>query len=64
MSSEVSTYENRQLYSTWQLSLDHIKQQSKTLSKLLQLWAYFENQDLWFELLREERTVRNQVIES
>jgi hypothetical protein len=56
MSPEVSTYEDRQLYSTWQLSLDHIKQQSELLAKLLKLWAYFDNQDLWFELLREGRT--------
>ena len=56
MSPEVSTYEDRQLYSTWQLSLDHIKRQSEISSKLLQLWAYFDNQDLWFELLREGRT--------
>ncbi|KAF2741633.1 hypothetical protein M011DRAFT_377150, partial [Sporormia fimetaria CBS 119925] len=55
-SPEVSTYEDRQLYSTWQLSLDHIKQQSELSTKLLQLWAYFDNQDLWFELLREGRT--------
>jgi hypothetical protein len=50
-SPEVSTYEDRQLYSTWQLSLDHIKQQSELSAKLLELWAYFDNQDLWFELL-------------
>lgn len=54
-SPEVSTYEDRQLYSTWQLSLDHIRQQSEISSKLLQLWAYFDNQDVWFELLREGR---------
>lgn len=53
MSPEVRTCEYRQLYSTWQLSLDHIKQQNETSSKLLQLWAYFDNQDLWFDLLRE-----------
>ncbi|KAF1936850.1 hypothetical protein EJ02DRAFT_413325 [Clathrospora elynae] len=56
ISPEVKTYENRQLYSTWQISLDQIKQQSEISSKLLQLWAYFDNQDLWFELLREGRT--------
>ena len=55
-SPEVSTYEDRQLYSTWQLSLDHIKQQSEISFKLLQLWAYFDNQDIWFELLREGKT--------
>lgn len=54
-SPEVSTYEDRQLYSTWQLSLDHIKQQSEISSELLRLWACFDNQDLWFELLREGR---------
>ena len=35
-SPEVSTYD-RQLYSTWQLSLDHIKQQNELSVKLLQL---------------------------
>ncbi|KAF2466293.1 uncharacterized protein BDR25DRAFT_345541 [Lindgomyces ingoldianus] len=28
----------------------------QTSPELLQLWAYFDNQDLWFELLREGRT--------
>src|SRR5215471_12092015 len=55
-SPDVSTYEDRQLYSTWQLSLDHIKQQNELSAMLLQLWAYFDNQDLWFELLQEGRT--------
>lgn len=52
-SPRVSGYEDRQLYSTWQLSLDHIRQQHEPSAKLLQLWAYFDNRDLWFELLRE-----------
>ncbi|SRR6266480_665969 len=51
-SPELSSYEDRALYSTWQLSLNHIKQQNELSAKLLQLWAYFSNQDLWFELLR------------
>ncbi|KAF2827167.1 hypothetical protein CC86DRAFT_445243 [Ophiobolus disseminans] len=46
-------YEDRALYSTWNVSLDHVKQQSELAAKLLQLWAYFDNQDVWFELLRE-----------
>ncbi|KAL9103273.1 MAG: hypothetical protein Q9163_001675 [Psora crenata] len=52
-SPELSSYEERQLYSTWQLSYDQIRQQNKLSAQLLQLWAYFDNQDLWFELLRE-----------
>ncbi|KAF2655155.1 hypothetical protein K491DRAFT_693174 [Lophiostoma macrostomum CBS 122681] len=53
-SPKVSTYDRR-LYSTWRLSLDQVKRQSEVSSKLLQLWAYFDNQDVWFELLRAGR---------
>ena len=52
MSPELSSYEDRTLYSTWQLSFDRIKQQNKLSANLLRLWAYFDNQDIWFELLR------------
>lgn len=48
----MSSYEDRALYSTWQLSLDHIKRQNELSARLLQLWAYFDNQDIWFELLQ------------
>ncbi len=44
-------YEDRALYTTWDLSFQHIQKQNKSAAKLLQLWAYFDNQDLWFELL-------------
>ena len=45
------SYEDRALYTTWDLSFQHIHKQNKSAAKLLQLWAYFDNQDLWFELL-------------
>ena len=51
-SPAVVSYEDRALYSTWQLSFDHVKQQNELSAKLLQLWAYFDNEDIWFELLR------------
>src|ERR1700722_15486107 len=51
-SPELSSYEDRTLYSTWQLSFDQVKQRNELSAKLLQLWAYFDNQDIWFELLR------------
>src|ERR1700735_465845 len=51
-SPELASYEDRTLYSTWQLSFDHIKQQNEFSAKLLRLWAYFDNQDIWYELLR------------
>src|SRR5712664_1530078 len=51
-SPELRSYEDRMLYSTWQLSFDQVKQRNELSAKLLRLWAYFDNQDLWFELLR------------
>jgi tetratricopeptide (TPR) repeat protein len=51
-SPELSSYEDRTLYSTWQISFDHVERRNGLAAKLLRLWAYFDNQDLWFELLR------------
>jgi hypothetical protein len=51
-SPELSSYEDRTLYSTWQISFDNIKQRNPLPAELLRLWTYFDNQDLWFELLR------------
>ncbi|KAF1937765.1 hypothetical protein EJ02DRAFT_437617 [Clathrospora elynae] len=52
---QLLSYEDRALYSTWDISLDHVKQQSLLAFKLLQLWAYFDNQDVWFELLQKSQ---------
>ncbi|KAN0075668.1 HET domain containing protein [Elaphomyces granulatus] len=51
-SPELNSYEDRTLYSTWQLSFDHVKRRNELSAKLLRLWAYFDNQDVWFELLQ------------
>ncbi|KAI0874466.1 kinesin light chain [Hypoxylon argillaceum] len=55
ISPELDSYENRTLYSTWQLSFDQIQRQNKHSAALLQLWAYFDNRDIWLELLRSYR---------
>jgi tetratricopeptide (TPR) repeat protein len=52
MSPELSSYENRTLYSTWQLSFDQIQRQNKQSAALLRLWAYFDSRDIWLELLQ------------
>jgi tetratricopeptide (TPR) repeat protein len=52
---QLLSYEDRALYTTWNISLGHVKQQSELAAKLLQLWAYFDNQDVWLELLQEGR---------
>src|SRR5271155_495480 len=51
-SPQLSSYEDRSLYTTWQLSLDRIELQNALSAKLLKLWAYFDRQDVWFELLQ------------
>jgi tetratricopeptide (TPR) repeat protein len=51
-SPQLSSYEDRSLYTTWQLSFDRIERQNELSAKLLKLWAYFDRQDVWFELLQ------------
>ncbi|KAE9372964.1 HET-domain-containing protein [Stipitochalara longipes BDJ] len=48
----LSSYEDRTLYSTWQISFEHVERQNILSAQLLRLWAYFDNQDLWLELLQ------------
>ncbi len=45
-SLDLLSYEDRALYTTWNLSLNHIQNQIKSAEKLLRLWSYFDNQDL------------------
>ena len=52
---DLLSYEDRALYTTWYLSFQHIQKQNKSADKLLQLWAYFDNLDLWFQLLAAGR---------
>ncbi|EPE35963.1 TPR-like protein [Glarea lozoyensis ATCC 20868] len=52
ISPQLDSYEDRTLYSTWQVSFDHVFQQNPLSAKLLCFWAYFDNQDLWMELLQ------------
>jgi hypothetical protein len=47
------SYEDQTLYTTWDISLNHVEQQNSLAVKLLQLWAYFDNQDVWLQLLQE-----------
>ena len=40
------------IYSTWDLSYIYIREEDESAAKLLKLWAYFDNRDLWYDLLR------------
>jgi hypothetical protein len=52
-SPRLSSYKDRSLYTTWQITFDRIQQRNAGSAKLLKLWAYFDRQDVWFELLRQ-----------
>ncbi|MCJ1268875.1 hypothetical protein MMC22_008763 [Lobaria immixta] len=54
-SPELLSYEDRALYTTWDLSLKRIQTQNESAGKLLRLLAYFDNQDIWFQLLAAGR---------
>jgi tetratricopeptide (TPR) repeat protein len=45
-------YEDRALYSTWNLSLQQVRSQDPEAAELLRLMAFLDNQDLWFELFQ------------
>ncbi|KAI0401063.1 hypothetical protein F4802DRAFT_609620 [Xylaria palmicola] len=48
----LGSYQDRTLCSTWQLSYVKIQEQDPLAAHLLQWWAYFNNEDIWFELLQ------------
>ncbi|KAI1119299.1 kinesin light chain 1 [Nemania sp. NC0429] len=48
----LGSYQDRTLCSTWQLSYVRIQEQDPLAAHLLRWWAYFDNEDIWFELLQ------------
>ncbi|KAK3996395.1 kinesin light chain 1, partial [Cladorrhinum sp. PSN332] len=53
---QLHSYEDRALHTTWNISYTQVEQQSPIAAKLLKLWAFFDNDDLWFELLCSGRS--------
>jgi tetratricopeptide (TPR) repeat protein len=51
-SKQLSDYPSRTLYTTWDLSFRQIEQQNVRAANLLRLLAYFDHQDIWYELLQ------------
>ncbi|KAF7508034.1 hypothetical protein GJ744_009616 [Endocarpon pusillum] len=45
-------YQNRTLYTTWDLSYVRLKNNDPSAAKLLKLLAYFDHQNIWYELLQ------------
>ncbi|KAF1964751.1 HET-domain-containing protein [Bimuria novae-zelandiae CBS 107.79] len=51
-SPKLNSYEDRSLYTTWQVTFNRIQKENPASAQLLKLWAYFNKQDIWFRLLR------------
>ncbi|KAG7403952.1 Nephrocystin-3 [Fusarium oxysporum f. sp. raphani] len=50
-SPQVLPYEDRAMYSTWNISYMNVEKRNKSSAMLLKLWAYFDHNDLWYDLL-------------
>ncbi|KAJ1325477.1 FxSxx-COOH system tetratricopeptide repeat protein [Microdochium nivale] len=48
----LGSYADRTLCSTWQLSYEHVQAQNPLAAHLLRWWAYFNNEDIWYDLVR------------
>ncbi|OIW32077.1 hypothetical protein CONLIGDRAFT_251504 [Coniochaeta ligniaria NRRL 30616] len=48
----LSAYD-KALYSTWDISYARVEHHNPISAQLLHLWAYFDHEDLWFELLQK-----------
>ncbi|KAH7016555.1 uncharacterized protein B0I36DRAFT_436187 [Microdochium trichocladiopsis] len=48
----LGSYADRTLNSTWQLSYAQVQAQNPLAAHLLRWWAYFNNEDIWFDLVR------------
>ncbi|EHK49666.1 hypothetical protein TRIATDRAFT_280830 [Trichoderma atroviride IMI 206040] len=49
--SELPSYD-KALCTTWNISYTHIEKQNSNAALLLRQWAYFDNNDIWYELLQ------------
>jgi tetratricopeptide (TPR) repeat protein len=45
-------YPGRTIITTWKISYDELKRKNEGAARLLQLWAYLDNRDVWYELFR------------
>ena len=51
MSPKLFSYEDQTIYTTWNMSYIHIRKADMSAAKLLEFWAYFDNNNLWYDLL-------------
>jgi tetratricopeptide (TPR) repeat protein len=47
---QLQEYQERTLYTTWEISYSRLEKEDPDAAKILKLLAYFDNQSLWYEL--------------
>lgn len=52
---QLRDYDNGNVQTTWMISYHTVRQRDETAANLLQLWAHFHYQDLWFELFHRSK---------
>jgi hypothetical protein len=62
-SPQLSSYEDRSLYTTWQITFDRIQQQNPAAANLLKLWAYFDRRDVWYKLLQHTSSADDEWVQ-
>ena len=53
--STLHEYGNRSVRTTWAISFEGVKRKNEDAAKLLQVWSYLDNRDIWFGLFNNER---------
>jgi tetratricopeptide (TPR) repeat protein len=48
---DLPEYRDRTLYTTWDLSFNQVKRQDPSAANLFRILAYFDNEEVWYELL-------------
>ena len=48
-------YGNRSIQTTWTVSFEGVKKKNEDAAKMLQVWSYLDNRDIWFEIFNNKR---------
>ncbi|KAM0799509.1 hypothetical protein BDR22DRAFT_963873 [Usnea florida] len=48
-------YGNRSIQTTWTISFEGVKKKNEDAAKMLQVWSYLDNRDIWFEIFNNKR---------
>ncbi|KAK3947446.1 hypothetical protein QBC32DRAFT_270796 [Pseudoneurospora amorphoporcata] len=58
--SDLLDYDNRSVWTTWTISFNAIETRDKNAGKLLRLWAFLDNREMWHSLLQVARNGQEQ----